>query len=218
MFQRSPGHKEWASCLLNFETGGRARGFKSPECNSHLMKEILRQFSHLAFGVAAAAAILILDRQLSLYLFSLVLFVGFVILDIFSRGYSPPVLGTIMKWVERSGDIPAKGALAYVVSIVICLVFFPTVFVAVAVLALGVYDSVSTVIGVRYGRNRIYKNKTLEGTGVAIIVTTLVLLLLIVPLFAVIITAATAVIELFSPIDDNLSIPIVLCLLLVVLV
>ncbi|MCP1662909.1 MAG: phosphatidate cytidylyltransferase [Methanocalculus sp. MSAO_Arc1] len=182
------------------------------------MKELLRQASHLLFGVGAAALILILDREYAIVFFTFILFIGFLLLEIFTRGYSPPVLGTIMKWLERKRTVPAQGALAFVVGILICIVFFPMTIAAVAVLALGIHDSISTIVGVKYGKHRIYQKKTLEGTLAGMLATTAVLALLIAPLLALITAAATAVIELYSPIDDNLVIPISICLLLWILV
>ncbi|KUG20600.1 MAG: phosphatidate cytidylyltransferase [Methanomicrobiaceae archaeon] len=181
------------------------------------MHEILRQAVHLLFGIAAAAVILFLKRQIALYLFVLTLFAGFVILDVFSRGYSPPLLAPIMDELERRKTVPAKGGLAFVMSALVCFVFFPPDIAAVAVLALGVHDSASTLFGVRYGRTRVYNNKSLEGTAFGIIVTAALLLVFLTPVLAAVTAAVTGIVELLSPIDDNLIIPITVCLLLALL-
>jgi phytol kinase len=178
------------------------------------MNEIYRQSIHLIYGLTGAAVILYADRQLALYLFTAVLFIGFIVLEIFIRGYSPPVLTPVMDEVDRKGSIPAKGGLAFIMSGLFCLVFFPPVFAAAALIALGVHDSVSTLVGIRFGKIHIYKKKTLAGAVSGIAATVVVLLLLLEPFTAVVVAFVAGIVEMFSPIDDNLTIPVAVCLLL----
>jgi dolichol kinase len=80
--------------------------------------------------------------------------------------------------------------------------------------SLAVLDGVATIAGTRFGRNRIYNGKSLEGTIAAIIVTFLVLLLVLPAPGALVVAVVAGIIEMFSPVDDNLVIPVSICILL----
>jgi dolichol kinase len=79
---------------------------------------------------------------------------------------------------------------------------------------LAVLDGVATIAGIRFGRTRISNGKSVEGTVAGIIVTFLVLLLFISIPGALIVAVIAGIIEMFSPVDDNLVIPVSICLLL----
>jgi dolichol kinase len=83
-----------------------------------------------------------------------------------------------------------------------------------ALVSLAVLDGVATIAGTRFGRNRIYNGKSLEGTAAAIIITFLVLLLVMPAPGAFVVAVIAGIIEMFSPVDDNLVIPISICILL----
>lgn len=83
-----------------------------------------------------------------------------------------------------------------------------------ALIALAVLDSITTLIGIRFGRHRIHNGKSWEGTlsGIAVTVHVLLPFLSFPATLAVSIIAGT--IELISPIDDNLVIPVGICIFL----
>jgi len=89
--------------------------------------------------------------------------------------------------------------------------------VSPALLSLAVLDGVATIAGTRFGRTRIYNGKSAEGTGTGIFITFLVLLLFISIHGALIVAVIAGIIELISPIDDNLVIPVSICLILTVI-
>ncbi|PKL62392.1 MAG: hypothetical protein CVV31_06050 [Methanomicrobiales archaeon HGW-Methanomicrobiales-2] len=84
-------------------------------------------------------------------------------------------------------------------------------------MVLSLLDSVTTLVGIRFGRNRIYNHKSFEGTFAGVVVTAAALCLLVPPATALVTVAVTALAELVSPVDDNLVIPVVACLVLTVL-
>jgi dolichol kinase len=84
-----------------------------------------------------------------------------------------------------------------------------------ALVSLAVLDSVTTLVGVRFGRHRIYNGKSWEGTLSGIAVTVLALLPFLSLPGALAASVIAGIIELFSPVDDNLVIPVGVCLLLV---
>jgi dolichol kinase len=95
--------------------------------------------------------------------------------------------------------------------------FFPSQTAATAVLVLSVLDGFATIIGLRYGRIRIINRKSVEGSIGAVLITILVLVFLMPPVQAVIVAVVAGIIELGSPIDDNLVIPVVVASLLTVI-
>ena len=181
------------------------------------MNESLRQVVHLLFGLGIAAFILLFDRDLSLSVLMLALFVGFILSDAVSRGYTIPVVSAVIANLERRDAAPGRGALFFALGALFCLVFFPKEIAFIGLVVLSLLDSVTTLAGVRFGRTRIYNHKSLEGTLAGVAVTAAALCLLIPPLAALVTVAVTAVAELVSPVDDNLVIPVVACLILTVL-
>ncbi len=75
-------------------------------------------------------------------------------------------------------------------------------------------DGVAAVTGMRFGRRIIYEGKSLEGTGTGIFVTFLVLVLFMPVYGALIVAVVAGILEMFSPVDDNLIIPVGICILL----
>ena len=72
----------------------------------------------------------------------------------------------------------------------------------------------TTIVGVRFGRTRIWNGKSWEGTLAGIIITILVLLPFLTLPGAVAIAVVAGLIELLSPVDDNLVIPVAVCVAL----
>lgn len=196
----------------------RAEGLTAPAPIPGTMNESLRQVVHLVFGLGIAGFILAFDRDIAISVLALVLFVGFILSDAISRGYTIPVISTIIGGLERRDAAPGKGALFFALGALFSLVFFEKEVAFVGLVVLSLLDSITTIAGVRFGKTRIYNHKSLEGTLAGIAVTTAALAL-IVPLPAALATAAvTGIAELLSPVDDNLVIPVVACLVLTVLI
>jgi dolichol kinase len=181
------------------------------------MNESLRQVVHLVFGLGIAGFVLLFDRDLALAVLMLALFVGFILSDAVSRGYTIPVVSGIIASLERRDAAPGKGALFFALGALFCLVFFGKEVAFAGLVVLSLLDSVTTLAGVRFGRTRIYNQKSLEGTLAGIAVTAIVLCLLVPPVAALVTAAAAGLAELVSPVDDNLVIPVVACLALTVL-
>jgi len=87
---------------------------------------------------------------------------------------------------------------------------------AVGVLILGYGDGLAGLIGKKYGKKKIYKKKTIEGSSamfIASLIVSLIVLSIFTPSIAIagslIIASLATAIELFTPRDlDNLSIPL----------
>ncbi|MDD4128062.1 MAG: hypothetical protein PHV39_10355 [Methanomicrobium sp.] len=178
------------------------------------MKEIYRQFSHLLFGLLICTFIYFANTQTALYTFVAVIFIGVIIADAVSRGINVPLFSYLIDKLEREGSFPGKGALFFFVGVLFCLQFFGSDITITSIIVLSVLDSITTVAGVNYGKHKIFGKKTLEGTLSGIIASIIVLLLFTSPMTAVIISVVAGLTELVSPVDDNLTIPVVSCICL----
>jgi dolichol kinase len=181
------------------------------------MHESLRQIVHLTFGLGIAGFVLLFDRDLVLSVLVLALFVGFILSDAISRGYTIPVISQIIAGLERRDAVPGKGALFFALGALFCIAFFAKEIVFVGLVALSLLDSITTLVGLRFGRTRIYNNKSLEGTLAGFVVTATALCFLVPPGIALMTAAAVAIAELVSLVDDNLVVPLVACLALTLL-
>ena len=178
------------------------------------VNEFARQGVHILFGVGIAWAIQALGRDLALPVLLLFLLGGLLLSDAVSRGHRIPLVSPLIHALERPGVLPGKGAILFVFSSTFCLFFFPVQVVVPAVLTLAVLDGVASLAGRYAGRHRIWNGKSWEGTAAGIAVTAAVLCITIPPLQALIVSTAAGLIELLSPVDDNLVIPPVVCLIL----
>ncbi len=183
------------------------------------MHEVLRKSVHLLIGLSIAVAIPLVDKQLVLMAFVLAIFIGFILSDAISKGYRLPLISRVVLLLERKDVMPGKGTLYFAIGVFFILVFFPLQVAIPAIICLAVLDGVATLVGIHVGHHKIWKSKSLEGT-LAGMGTTVVALLVLTPLsvplaFAAAITAG--VVELLSPVDDNLTIPLSVCIILTLL-
>ncbi len=178
------------------------------------MREIVRQAIHLCFGLAIAAFVYFVDHAMVTAALAGGLLIGVVLVDLILRGYYVPVISPLVQYGDRCDPLPGKGAFFFAVSALACIILFPVPVVVPALVALSVLDSVTTLAGTRFGRHRIHNGKSWEGTLSGIAVTVLALLPFLTVPGALIAAIVTGIIELFSPVDDNLVIPVGVCLLL----
>jgi len=178
------------------------------------MKEIFRQLVHLVFGLGFALFILIFNREASLALLGIAIFVGVLLSDAIARGYYIPLVSWIVGLLERKEAVPGKGALFFLVSALFCVIFFDPVIVFLSLIVLSFLDSAATICGLRFGRHQIIHGRTLEGSICGIGVATIALLPFIQFPLALLTAGIAGIVELFSPVDDNLVIPVTVCILL----
>jgi phytol kinase len=178
------------------------------------MREIVRQLIHLCFGLGIAALVYFIDHTMVVAVIAGGLLIGVVLVDIILRGHTIPVLSPLVKYGDRCDPLPGKGAFFFAVSALACIIIFPVTLVVPALVSLAVLDSVTTLVGVQFGRHRIHNGKSWEGTLTGITVTVLALLPLLSLPGALVVSVITGIIELFSPVDDNLVIPVGVCILL----
>jgi phytol kinase len=178
------------------------------------MQELTRKLIHLVFGLGIAGMVLILDHTTATAILAGGLFSGIILVDLILHGYEIPAISALVKYVDRCDPLPGKGALFFAISALACVILFSKPVVVPALVSLAVLDGVASIAGTRFGRNRIYNGKSLEGTIAGIIITFVVLLLVMPVPGALVVAVSAGIIEMFSPIDDNLVIPISICILL----
>jgi phytol kinase len=178
------------------------------------MEEFLRKVVHLLFGLLIVAVIAFIPKPQAIIIIAISLLAGAIFIDALIHGFSLPLISRIVKNLGKRDAFPGKGAFFFVLSSLACLIVFDVSVVVPAVLALAILDSVSTIIGVRFGRHRIYNGKSWEGFVSGMAITAACLLAVVSPLYACITAVTAGIVELFSPIDDNLLIPLVVCIVL----
>jgi len=176
------------------------------------MREIFRKTSHMAFGLLITAFILLSPHDFAIQVMTAVIFISVAISDAIAKGYNIPLFSAIVNKMEREGNVPGKGAIVFFISALLCTVIFSKDYAAIAILVLSVTDGISTIVGTKMGKHKIYGKKSLEGTAAGLIAGFIVLIPFTAPLIAVIAAIAGSVTELLSPIDDNLTVPFVVCI------
>ncbi|NIO05520.1 MAG: hypothetical protein GTN38_04360 [Candidatus Aenigmarchaeota archaeon] len=104
---------------------------------------------------------------------------------------------------------PFQGAFWFYLSCALTLLFFPLNLASAACSMLAVGDSLSTLFGVKFGKHKIRKNKTLEGSLSCFLGSFAVGLLFVNPLLSLVGAVAATFAELSTRINDNLTIPLV---------
>jgi len=183
--------------------------------HSEFILEAKRQAVHIFVGSLIAVAFVLL-RPIFGVLTILPLLLSLIFLYFAPRIYPEHMLvKPLLDHFERDNDkqtFPFKGAFYFNTGIILPLLLLPPRVAVSIVLILAIGDSFSTLIGKFYGKHRI-GNKSLEGS-IAFFLSTLFVTLSILPLEdGIMLSFAGTLIELFSPYNDNLSLPIGLTLL-----
>lgn len=178
------------------------------------MRELFRKLVHIIFGLGIAALIQFAPKSVALPVLMAGTFAGIIFRDAIVRGYRIPLVSDLIDNLERENVRPGKGALYFALSSLFCLVIFEKEVVVPAIVALSLLDGVATIVGIYYGKHPIVRGKTAEGTSAGILLTIVALLPLLPPLQAVASAIVAGLVELFSPVDDNLTIPVFVCIVL----
>ena len=133
------------------------------------MDEMLRKVVHFFLGLGIAIAIPLFDREMVLAAFVIAIFVGFILSDALSRGYTIPLISQVIRAPRTGRCVTGKRYPVLAIGVFFCLVFFPLRRGNPAIICLAVLDGVATIVGIKFGRHRIWKGKSLEGTLAGII-------------------------------------------------
>jgi len=114
----------------------------------------------------------------------------------------------IYKKFERKESFPMRGAIMFYLGAFLTLLIFSEQLAAAGIAVLAIADSVSTVIGKKFGKHKISEKKTLEGSLGFFVSAAAVLLFFVSPERAVFAALVGALAEAFLKIDDNISVPL----------
>jgi len=118
---------------------------------------------------------------------------------------------------ERSVEIkqPFMGAITFFIGSLIAMTLFPIGTAVASISILSVGDSVSTLVGKMYGKHKWpYGKKSFEGSFAFIIASTMIYYMFVGMPMALIFGAITTLVESLPKIDDNISIPVTVSILL----
>jgi dolichol kinase len=181
------------------------------------MREFYRKSVHMLFGLGIAALIFATPKAVALSVLMLGTFIGILFTDAILRGYRLPVISALIDSLERQDALPGRGALTFAVSSLFCVIFFEKAVVVPGILSLAVLDGTATIIGYYFGRTKIINGKTIEGSLAGMALCFIVFLPFLPVAEAALAVFVAGMVELFSPLDDNLLIPVSVCILLTLL-
>ncbi len=179
--------------------------------------ELRRQIAHLLIGMSIVFLMELKLMTPNILIFTLLL--GAIISIIYR--YRPiPLIHEILVALERPKDIasfPGRGPFFLILGSLMAMLLFPADIAKGAITVLAVGDSISHIVGRYFGRTRVpfSKDKMLEGTVVAIVLSTFTALLFVDFTKAFLASLITITCEAVYPekaaryLDDNLIIPIV---------
>lgn len=120
-------------------------------------------------------------------------------------------LPEVIDILRRHEHDNVAGAIFFIAATIICFAAFDFSIAMVALLMTVFGDLVAALVGIRFGKIRIYKNKTLEGSLAGLIANLIVGIALLpnAPVLAVIMAITATITELWTgKLDDNLTVPI----------
>ena len=202
------------------------------------MGEISRQLVHLSGLVFILFALFIDKATGSLYFFMIafLLLLYSIVISRQQNGFSKTIqkLEKSFKYLMSSFEreetkTPFIGAFWLYFSCGLLLLFFPLLIAIVSCSIVVVADSVSTLIGLRFGKHKIIGNKSIEGSLMFFISAFFVAFLFTNLWIAVIVSAVATLAELLPDarilkklkereiLDDNFTVPLVTGILLLII-
>ena len=174
------------------------------------MRETSRQLFHAGLGIFLILFLLYFGKIYTIYLLSGALFVGFLFINLSTRGIKIPIISNFLTFFERkTARLPGYGSAWYVVGLLICCLLIPNINqIAAAILVLALGDAAATLVGAKGKIPLPYNSKkTIEGS-IAFFLASLTSFIFI-GWYAVPLAAIAALVESLPwKIDDNLTIPI----------
>lgn len=196
----------------------------------NLKKELYRKSIHLS-SLWIPLFIYLVHPGVSIVFFSL-LFVGNVLIEYGNYKKYPwarRTFGNLFFRMLRNKEtthskFQVSGSLYVLLAAIACTLLFPQPVAVISLSVMLISDTSAALFGKAYGTRKLYKNKSLEGT-VAFFLSALIVNMLCEPIYhftyaGVIACAAASFAEMFEDkleVDDNLSIPLVVGTILVIL-
>jgi len=171
--------------------------------------EARRQLFHILVGLVIIMFLSVLGRtETSLFLFAIAVLGVYLINRI--RHKRIFIFSKMLEIFERQEHLetPGKGAFYLVLGSFLTVIFFPLNVSLPAILIVSISDAVSTLTAQLWGRRKLVGDKTFEGSFAFLTVSFLILKLFFGLYTSIFVSIIATLIELFAPIDDNLTIPL----------
>ncbi|MDD2678846.1 MAG: hypothetical protein PHT91_03610 [Candidatus Nanoarchaeia archaeon] len=170
--------------------------------------EYRRKIFHILLGIALS---IIIFNVRKIYLVSIItgiLCAGVLIRLLLLKGFEFKILAKFFINFGRPYEV-GMGAMNFFVGVLLSLILpFPREYAAISVLILGISDGLATIAGIA-SKYRIWNKKTFHGTTAFFISTYLILSIYMNSMISsLLISIGLTILELFSPVDDNLLIPV----------
>lgn len=180
---------------------------------SKLTFEIKRKFFHVASLIHLLLYYIILkyfNSQTYALLYLTLVLIFFLTLEYFRliKKKRIPLFSKVWRGEEKK---KIGGEVYYILGMILALTFFDLQLAATAILMMALGDAVATLSGISFGRHKLTKTSTLEGSVVQLIIN-LAIGYSILTNWTIIISMSIAatLAEIFSfKLDDNLTIPVV---------
>ncbi len=223
LFQLPAGSNPWLDIGIGLAIAGL--GYNIAEAIVFRQKKAIDRFderarkaAHVLSNLSACLVIWVLGLQTTSYLVLLALFVGIPVMHLTVMGIKVPGIEGWLTRVGRVGETPGEGPLYNALGILFALGLLrsdPLAAVAV-ILMFGLGDGFATYIGTTYGKHKLpwNNNKTMEGTLGFMAGATCAILILPVPATLLVAALAAIVESLPLKLNDNITLPVVLSLLL----
>lgn len=171
-----------------------------------MSNEYLRKLFHIGTGLVLGSIIYFLRKRYSVFLITFGVCVGMFIRLLILEGYKIGIINKFLKLFGRYLEY-GLGALLFFMGSLITVLVFDSKIAGIGVFVLGISDGLATIVGLN-SKIKIYNKKTFGGSLTFLISTIIVLLFFEINIVnALMISLIVNLLELFSPVDDNLVIP-----------
>ena len=186
-----------------------------------------RRFFHMSMGVGAGIIYYsFLSHQLAVSILGTAACIVYIVEQI--RINYPEYAATfkiVNKYLLRAEEqLKESAGMPFVMGLLLTLLSFPKVVALCAIFTLAIADPMSAIIGIRFGKNKIFKRKSMEGSAAFFVSTFCIIVfvfgtlyqhdLFMVSVLAIIVSIVMTGLELIPlRIDDNLTIPIAMGLM-----
>ena len=182
------------------------------------MKHIGRKLFHLIGGIGLLSLYYLVERKDALICYC-VIFLSVLAIDITrlrNDAFNRFVQTRFSSFIRKNEANTLTGTAPYVLGIGLTLYLYQTGIATAAILFLACGDVMATAVGERFGRTKVAKEKSLEGTAAFFVTAVLSGVFLNITMFqmsfGLLFVGAfiAALVELLPlPVNDNLSIPVV---------
>lgn len=213
--------KEKTTSLEEVQEANNQKQQEAPTSTRHDL-QFPRRFFHMTMGTGAGIIYYsFLSHQLAVSILGTAACIVYIVEQI--RINYPEYAATfkiVNKYLLRAEEqLKESAGMPFVMGLLLTLLSFPKVVALCAIFTLAIADPMSAIIGIRFGKNKIFKRKSLEGSAAFFISTFCIIMIVfntlylhdffMVAVLGLIVSIVMTGLELIPlRIDDNLTIPI----------